>query len=260
MKRMKLCYFDNRINMFFEGSRCLRFVFFALFFFGLLLNSKSQNEQVSKEQRFQFGINLSPDFTYRALYVMPGAPNGIFLTESRNQMESPKLGVTLGVNMLYQLNQNWSLETGAQYSNKGYSFEITGFTYKDEEDDMLEKIYGVINHNFIEIPLKVNYYAGKKDYRFFVGSGIVTNVYVNSNEQRVEQYQNSVKAKSFEIDEKLRRYNFSFLLSAGMDFKVSPTQNFRLEPTFRYALMSISQTNQEHLYNIGFNIGYFFQF
>jgi hypothetical protein len=239
-------------------TRCSNLAVIILIFLFGEVRAQSTNE--AQEQRFQFGVNFSPDVTYRVLNPIVGDPTSSFLVESRNEMEVPKLGVTFGVNMQFHLNRSWSIETSVHYSNMGYSFENSDFIYKDEEDDMLKRIYSVVNHNFIEIPLKVNYFFGKKDKRFFVSSGIVNNVLINSNERRAEYYQNSTNHRKFYFTESLSRYNVSFLLSSGIDFKLSPTRNFRLEPTFRYALFSLSQTNQEQLYNIGLNIGYFFEF
>ena len=53
----------------------------------------------------QFGVNFSPEYSHRTPYF--------FLDRS-------KMGFTTGINSIYQLNNRIALETGLQYSNKGY--------------------------------------------------------------------------------------------------------------------------------------------
>jgi hypothetical protein len=92
----------------------------AFFCYGQETTKGTQTEEFKK---FQFGINFSPDFAYRVLKNNDGTSDKDFIIDVRNKTETIKLGYTAGVNVFFNIKKTIGLETGIQYSNKGYQIK-----------------------------------------------------------------------------------------------------------------------------------------
>jgi hypothetical protein len=69
-----------------------------------------------------------------------------------------KLGYHFGVNVIYELNEVFSLNTGLSYINKGSSIDLVSY-YNDllENSDVSVEGYARDNYNYLEIPLQLSY-------------------------------------------------------------------------------------------------------
>jgi hypothetical protein len=89
----------------------------AFFCYGQETSKGTPTEEYKK---IQFGINFSPDFAYRILKNNDVTSDKDFIIDVRNKVETAKLGYTAGLNVCFNIKKTIGLETGIQYSNKGY--------------------------------------------------------------------------------------------------------------------------------------------
>lgn len=87
----------------------LTFVFLSIVAIG-------QPKEIDSTKRFSIGINFSPDYSYRKLYL---ANDEYGFVKHRNEKESPRFGFTTGLTVCYRLNSRFALESGLQFSDKG---------------------------------------------------------------------------------------------------------------------------------------------
>ncbi len=219
-------------------------IYFLLFI--LTFNAFAQDN--SQFNKFQFGINVSPDYsfkTYRSFY------------------ERPKLGYTTGLNACYQLNRRISLETGLQYSNKGCQTETIDIVLNEPDPAVPNQAKYIYNLHFIDIPLKANLYYGSGKSRFFTSIGLTTNFYINETQTNIFTYPARRERESFITDADLRKVNFSPTLSFGFDYQINAQNHIRFEPTIRFALLNVTDgaslinLPSGKLFNAGLNISYY---
>jgi hypothetical protein len=97
-----------------------------IFFLIVILLSNSafgQDKVAGKNRRFFIGVNFSPDYCYRSLSKNIDSISNSKWNYAKNiedSVEIPKLGYTAGINFGYQIKSWLSIETGLQYSDKGY--------------------------------------------------------------------------------------------------------------------------------------------
>ena len=84
------------------------------------LSFSIQGQNKNQNHRLQFGLNISPDYSFRTLKNNDGSASSNIVIQSRNNNEIYKLGFTMGLNVRFDCSQSIGLETGIQFSNKGY--------------------------------------------------------------------------------------------------------------------------------------------
>ncbi len=225
-------------------------------------------------RRLQLGVNFSPDYCYRTLVGGIQTDLGIFLVNNRNKYEEPKIGYTVGLNVCYQFTKCISLESGIQYSNKGYrtvqqGSEITfgdaidarhGFIF-DSNASPIKRLKFIDNYNYLDIPLKVNFCFGKKRVRFITSVGFVSSFYINKSITTVIVSEDGKRNRDTDVTTyyTFNKFNLSPMLSVGIDLKINNRNSLRIEPTFKYGVLKIINTPlTAYLWNAGLNISYFF--
>ena len=86
----------------------------------LSLSVKSQTE-VPNPKRFSFGVNFSPDYSYRRLVLDDDPWNFV---DIRNKVDAPQFGFTAGIFADYKFSTRFSIGTGIQFSDKGETFKM----------------------------------------------------------------------------------------------------------------------------------------
>lgn len=210
-------------------------------------------------KRFQIGINFSPDVAYRILKRNDGSSTSNTMIDWRNKNEVPKFGYTAGLNFGYNIKSFIGIETGIQYSNKGFQtkkqtltfdplFGISSITYKSIED-----------FHYIDIPVKVNLTIGKQKVRFFTSIGLITNILVQATNTSIFEENGKVTKDTDKSTWDYNRINLSPMLSLGIDYKINNQMNLRVEPTFRFGALKIIDTPiTSYLYCGGINVSYYF--
>ncbi len=196
---------------------------------------------------FQFGMNISPDYSFISYPYF---------------YERPKLGFTTGLNASYQLNQRISLETGLHYSNKGCQTETLDIVLFEPDPAAPNQAKYIYNLHFIDIPLKANVYFGSGKSRFFTSVGLTTNFYINETQTNIYTYAARTERETITTNRDLRKVNFSPSLSFGFDYQINAQNHIRFEPTVRCALLPLTNATPGNLpsgqlYNAGLNITYY---
>lgn len=223
--------------------------------------NKSNGSNSGNFNRIQIGLVVSPDFCYRTLKNNDGSATSDMDISARNEQETPKIGYTAGVNVCYNINTNFGIESGIQYSNKGYQTKIEYLLFGGP--GFFEPIETKNRYNFhcIDIPLKLNFTTGTGNVRFFSSLGITTNFFGKETQIRYFYYPNRTDKSSGPTGFDYNDVNISPTVSVGIDYKIKGGMNLRIEPAFRYTILKIIDTPVTgYLYSGGINIGYYVGF
>src|SRR4051812_22635658 len=79
----------------------------------------SKNTQQRKVSRFAGSINFSPHYSYRNL-KSDGSSGANTVIKLREAEEISKISYSAGLGICYKFHRQFGIETGIQYSNKGY--------------------------------------------------------------------------------------------------------------------------------------------
>jgi hypothetical protein len=227
----------------------------AILFSLITLNLFAQEEQTISFRKFQIGLNYSIDRCYRVI-----KQNSV--SDIINAMEIPKGSYTYGINFCYNLSKKIGLETGIQFSNKGFQTTDVILNFAQPDPSLPDKFKNIYNFNYLDIPLKANLTVGKKKIRFISSVGIITNFLINSNTTTVNTFKDHTEYKTDPITMVIiKKINLSPLLSFGVDYKINNRMNFKIEPTLRFGILKITDApSSDYLYNGGINFSYYFGF
>ncbi len=223
-----------------------------------MIVSYGQDNSALEFKRVQIGFNISPDICYRTLKSTDGSAYGESLIKDRNRRETVKIGYTAGLNACFNLTKSFGLETGIQYSNKGYQTKIDPNKEWNGSYPLYKKAQFIYNYHYIDIPVKAIYTIGNKKIRFMTSVGFTTNVFIKETKKSIFVYSDRTD-RSKSTDYEYNKVNISPTISAGIDYKINDNMNLRLEPTFRYGVLKIKDAPVTgYLYSGGLNIGYYF--
>lgn len=207
-------------------------------------------------KRVQIGVNVSPDICSRT--IQNNGSTGGFIP-AINDYETFKFGYTAGLNVCFNLKNFLGLETGIQYSNKGYQTKFEDLIFAQSFPTFPNKVKYIYNFHYIDIPVKVNFTFGKKKVRFFTSVGITTNVFIKETQTRISEYSEGTSKGKMPTGIDYNRFNLSPTISVGIDYKINERMNLRVEPTFRYGVLRIIDAPVTgYLYNAGLNISFYF--
>jgi hypothetical protein len=253
------------------------YVLRTLFFVGFILTiypALAQSRQ-GKPPRMLVGIVTSPDFSYRSLHYAGRHadfedPFLEFLIASRNERESPKLGLTTGLSVIYNFSKNVGLETGLYFSNKG---EREAFKSQVNNEE-IDPFYGFIgapvaslevnntySYHYLDIPIRAIYTAHVGKFQLMGGLGIQANVFLAG-------YQKAIVSRDGELSNSRRRLGpdfkfepilFSAMASFGVGYRFRPKWQLRVEPVFRHSLYSfVNQSIKTYLWSAGLQVGCYY--
>jgi len=229
--------------------------------FSLYGQDKSKENPTSDFKRIQIGINISPDICYRTLKNNSGSSTGDLYIKLYNENETVKVGYTAGLNICFNIKKFFGLETGIQYSNKGYQTKLIDLIFGQPVPSSPNKGKFIYNFHYIDIPLKANFTIGKKKVRFFTSVGVTANIFIKGTQTSVLVYSDRSDKKTNPTNFDYKKLNISPAISVGIDYKINNRMNLRVEPTFRYGVLKIIDTSVTgYLYNAGLNMSYYIGF
>lgn len=208
-------------------------------------------DDATETHKLLIGVTASPDICYRTLETTDGSSTSDWIMDSRNDRESPKFSYSAGLSLCYNLTRHWAIETGLQYSNKGFKYVNSDLTFGDQTDPMYGFIYTqegptptkvtfIDNFNYLDIPLRTIFSVGKRKVRFISSVGITTNILINATNTSIIEYENDdTDRKTQEQGYDYKAINFAPIASIGIDWQLYDKFNLRVEPTFRYGLLKI---------------------
>ena len=239
------------------------FAFILLSILGLISNAKGQDSllmKVSKHKNIWIGFNISPDLNFRNLVVLGDSMALSKSIYNRRVGERIKFGYSFGLGLLINVSNKSALETGLQYSNKGYQSEW----WPGNGNERAKNIYYL---HYLDFSIKYNVVFGQKRLKFLIGSGLVTNVLIFKGFASVSREKDGVVQRiNYPIYDIAGQSGttISFVSNIGVSVNIKENNILKIEPTFKYAIfdfvgISIKSPYRQHLWSAGLTIGYYFR-
>jgi hypothetical protein len=114
--------------------------------------------------------------------------------------------------------------------------------------------------HYLEIPLKVFYRKEWRRWAIVSGLGISGGWLMLANETLLYRDANGDKDRSTRLSATdFKAFNVFALVSAGAEYRFSPRFSLRMEPSFRYGMIPISNTPvSAGLWNVGLSSAFFY--
>lgn len=232
----------------------MKSLFLAIVMLGCF-TAKAQHTKRAK--KILVGINFSPDYSHRTLKPAdPNSPANV-VKDIRDGIEKAKFGYTTGLTACINMTKYVALETGLQFSNKGYRTKNRNLVYENpaSPSDPTQASFRY-NYDYIGIPLSLKFSLGKGKARFVSGAGFTTNFLVSARQTANFTYADGTtqkKRQSSAYD--FKRIDVSPMLSVGISYQLTNNLQISAEPTFRYGLLKIIDAPiAEHLWSAGLNL------
>ncbi len=232
----------------------------------LIATTYGQEKETPKAEksfrRVLIGINFSPDINSRTMTVPDERYRWLY--DAIKKTDAPKFGYTAGINVCFNITRLFGIETGIQYSNKGFGTKTQYFTSPPSPwpngQNLYSKGRSAYSFHYISFPLKTNFTIGKGKVRFFTSAGVTVDVLVHSTSTIFLTQTNGTKEHHSSTIRGLSPLNISAIVSAGIDYKINDRMNLRIEPTFRHNTLKLLKTTtiKSYLWNAGLNISYYF--
>jgi len=217
----------------------------------------TENSRGEEFHKVQLGVTFSPNYAYRTLK----GDSESFVLQGRNEHEIAKFGFSGGLNVGFNPNSWFGIESGILYTNKGYRTEKDYFK-QDQEVAILNNsqwIRTVYSFHYIDIPLKMRFSARLDKISFFAAAGITTGfLAVQKNTIQCEREKDSASPN---YASHYNRINLSPTVSAGIDYKVTSKSSLRIEPIYRYGVLNINKDSgpgliSQYLWDAGVSVSY----
>lgn len=220
---------------------------------------KAKEKNSTDFKRVQIGFIVSPDICFRTLRSFDGSPSGDLSLKMRKDTETFKMGYTTGMILNLNLKRNFGIETGIQFSNKGYQAKFEFSNIELQDPHIPDKSTSIYNFHYIDIPVKANFAIGKKRVRFITSVGITTSFLLNETVTNILIFPEQTEKETNPNDDEFNKVNFSPTISAGIDYEINSSMNVRIEPVFKYGVRKIIDTPlTAYLYSVGLNVAYYF--
>jgi len=209
---------------------------------------------------FQIGAIGSLDMCFRTLENKERESSVQSIIDSRNNTETFKFGYSGGLGFSMNVTEHFGMETGILYTNRGYETRLMNYIYITPDPSLPEQGRSIYNYNFIEVPVKANFFAGRNKVRFFCSFGINTNILVAQNETFVKKYADGrTEYDVFKTDFDFQKVVFSGSLAAGLDIKFNNYLNLRVYPTFSHQFGKFMDAYiSEYLWNTGLTAAFYY--
>lgn len=215
--------------------------------------------------RFYTGGFISPDLSYSTI---PRSNSGLpAIKNYQSHYDIPKFSVTVGLEGMYQINQNLALTLGIQYSGKGGKTKEIGYGPSPVESDPVSMYY-VYDYRYIDVPLRLDVYLNRRKVAPFITAGVSTNFFINQQTSvfGIDKNDNEMEM-SFSSTSGFSAVTPQLQLGAGIDIALKYSR-IRIFPIYRLALTDtkLSETYaystgtvNGKLYSIGLGINCFFR-
>jgi hypothetical protein len=215
-----------------------------------------------RANKFQFGIIYSPEYCYRTLKT--NAENN-WIKEAADDLEIPKFGCSAGVGFGCKLFNKLMFEAEVLYADKGSKSKKNTFENNISiaaSGKMPYKSNLVYHYQYIDVPLKLNYYLVNKKINFFVSAGVSVNIFLNQQTETLIEFKDG-SSKKFKSSSTAGADNISLtaLAGLGINYDFSDRCILKLEPVFKHSITPLANTPlKNYLYSMGINIGIAYTF
>jgi hypothetical protein len=205
----------------------------------------------SLSSKWRIGVNYSYDICNVEGLKQYLAP--VMNTDNNN-------GFTLGLNIDYKLSKYFTIESGIQFSTRGYLSDwylsknfVPG--YAGYYNKIVRNVY---TYNYIEVPLLLKLTLGKGHLKFIGGIGLIPEVLLSFDFQLREQYNNNNTQEVEFNGDYPYRLNVCVFGSAGLQYEFNNGTGIRIEPN--YSLQALTDNGNYRLYKYGINGCLYFKF
>lgn len=226
-----------------------------------------------KKHNISFEINISPQYTYRALFVNNNYLNPELDKAYFNSREMPDLNFASGLQLFYKLNSKWEVTMGIAYAKysqkmKANSFDVqtnqyngyhiyTSFGRNDltisssvpiNKSDFIKSR---IEYSFISIPIQAQY---RLNSNYFINGGISYSFMVA---QDVNWQAIDYNGDFFIETNNIYGLNSSFLslvTGMGSNIKLKEKLSLVINPTFTMFLTSLTNKMPVNTYPFSFGL------
>lgn len=170
----------------------------------------------------------------------------------------PKKGMTACFAISYRISKKLEIETGIQYSNKGYQ-TISMLTMYDITKPP-ENAQNIMNFSYFDIPLKANLSLLDKRFQFLIGAGVTLNVHSKTSATTVpDNPTQEFYIQTYVSDYPYNKINITPTVNIGIKYNLSEIVSLRAEPTFRYSILNIDKKSYKatYLWSAGLNLGFY---
>ncbi|OYU95371.1 MAG: hypothetical protein CFE21_09480 [Bacteroidetes bacterium B1(2017)] len=224
-----------------------------------------------QKHKLQLGVSASTNIAYRTLFSNYPGYNNELVMQIYDEAEKPKLGYSASINLVFLASKHLSIETGIGYFNMGYK-HTPEIIFEDPIDPNrnpilpaqmgpnITKLVIRYYYHYLNIPIVVNYAWGKNKLSYSVSAGINPSFLIDQiNTMRTKYDDGSRDRVRVVVTKDFNALNLFPSLGVGFCYKLTPTSNIRLEPTFQYGVLkTIDAPISEHLWSGGLRMGYYF--
>jgi hypothetical protein len=117
--------------------------------------------------------------------------------------------------------------------------------------------------HFVDIPIKLKVYAGKKKVKFVGGAGVVLNICFGQT-NILDNTQNGKTLYHAEhtylpLPKGPQTFTASAIASVGVDYRINDLMGIRVEPQFSHQFIAFSRGGiKSYLWTTGINLAYYF--
>lgn len=221
----------------------------------------AQSDQPAvKFRRFAAGINFSPDIAYRTPhnYQDESLQQWESTKESDKKSFGPRLGFSTGGHVSYNITRRLSVESGAQFSLKGYRHKpAVGAMFYGNQLLFKGIMKSHYNFNFVDVPLSLSYVLFDGRLQMVATAGFTWNhMHRSSIKQFLKEEVNDQFVPVMVFNTPYHENTFSYTVGLGIQYNVNERVMLKAVPTFRYAILPI-QTNlapSAYYWNAGLNM------
>lgn len=209
---------------------------------------------------FQAGGIGSVNMCYRTLENTRSEISVDNLITLRNSEETMKFGYHAGIGFCINASDHFGMETGILYANMGFETKLYDYIYVVYDPTLPVKGRSIYNINYIQVPLKANFFVGPGKVRFYSSVGIQTNVLVNQNETLVKKYEDGrTEYEVFDSNYPIEKVNFSGMVEVGIDVKFNKFMHLRAAPNFNHSIGRVVDSPlSTYLWSAGFSAQFYY--
>ncbi len=231
------------------------FVFIATF-----VSLTAQAQDNNPTQKILIGFNFSPDYNYRTLKNNDGSASGDLVIKKRNDIEVAKFGFTTGLNVYFNFSHLLGLETGIQFSSKGYQTKKQDLIYFPPDPGSPTNAITKYSYQYVGIPLKAKFSFGKQKVHLISSFGLLANYLLNVKQSDHYEYADGrIEKKKHTSASDFKKLDISPMISVGIDYSFNQKIHLLAEPTFRYGVLETKDAPvTENLWSAGLNVGFYY--
>lgn len=219
---------------------------FVLISFGAFCQpSQTRVESVS--------ISFTPLQSFRQLNF---SKENKWVSEIRHHEEIPAFGFQAGASVMFRRSKNWSLETGAAYSENNFKTRKTELEWPPSDQNLPMKAYSVFHYKFISFPAKVYYdfHLCHAKWKISLMGGLTPHIFLSKKTDVVSAYSNgSEQEQSSSKFVGYRKFTISSTVGVCASYRLSRRIGLSLTPAYEQWLTSVTADKgaKEFLYNFG---------